>query len=61
MTYWRSMIQLKHESALEGRTELVLNGVKESRGNWFLLFLQSTPALFLVWVIVTALAYLLYD
>ena len=39
MTYWRSVIQLRNESTQEGRRELVLDGVKERRGNWLLLFI----------------------
>lgn len=35
MVRWRSFIQLKEESSLEGRKELVLDGVKKGMKGWF--------------------------
>ncbi|HIH00543.1 TPA: hypothetical protein HA259_00415 [Thermoplasmata archaeon] len=40
MTYWRTMAQLRRESSLEGRTELVLDGVKRTQPHSLILALK---------------------
>ena len=59
MTHWRSMIQLRLESTQEGRRELVLDGVKESRGRWLLLLLLLGSGTYvLLMLIVTVMTFL---